>query len=357
MKIRRFLMVGLVCIFMVFGLTLNSLATEYPSITLRVTSAYPSATFANKLLHWFMEDVKEATAGKIKFQEYWGGSLLKGREILEGVQHGVTDLALLCPPYHPGKLPIAYSNYAFPFAPRSAAVMSWIVGQLYKEFPFMVQEFTKYNMKSLCNGTVSDYGILSRDPMTTLKEFKGKKIVQLGGYFADWTKASGIQPVSGITAGERYERLRTGVVEGSLLTPSFFVAYKEYEVANNCVMTGLGSRVPFFVVCNLKKWNTLTPQVQKLFMDIGQRIQKRHAEGTDQEMEHSLKILQANDVKYYGYLSDKVLIQWAALVPDTPATMCKSLEGKYPKIWDMAHRFIKLAEEKGHKWPRKFAIK
>ena len=91
-------MVGLVCIFMVFGLTLNSLATEYPSITLRVTSAYPSATFANKLLHWFMEDVKEATAGKIKFQEYWGGSLLKGREILEGVEHGVTDLALLCPP-------------------------------------------------------------------------------------------------------------------------------------------------------------------------------------------------------------------------------------------------------------------
>ena len=357
MKKRRFLTTGLVCMLMIFGLTLTSSAAEYPSMTLKVVSAFPSKTFANKLLHWFMEDVERATAGKVKFQEYWGGSLLKGREILEGVQHGVADLALLCPPYNPGKLPLAYSNYAFPFAPRSAAVMSWILAQLYQEFPFMLQELTSYNMKPLCNGTVSDYGILSRDPMRTLKDFKGKKIVQLGGYFADWTKPSGIQPVSGMTAGERYERLRTGVVEGSLLTPSFFVAYKEYEVAKYCVMTGLGARVPFFVVCNLKKWNKMPPQTQKLFMDVGRSVQKRHAKGTDQDKENSLKILQANGVKYYGYLTDEVLIEWASRVPDTPATMCKSLEGRYPQIWDMAHRFMKLAEEKGHKWPRKFAVR
>lgn len=355
---KRHLFTGcLICLVAIFWLISTPQAAEYPSMTLKTTSIVPKGSFANKIVEWFVEAIEERTGGKVTFQEYYGASLLGGRETLEGMQRGIADFGLVIPPYTPGKLPVAYSNYAFPFAPRSAVTMVSAVWELYQEFPWMHQELTDHNIKPLYLYTVSDYGILSREPIETLKDLKGKRIVQLGGYFADWTKAGGVTPISGVTAGERYERLRTGVVDGTLLTPSYFVDFKEYEVAKNCIMLGLGARVPAVISINLKTWKKMTPELQKLFMDVGQEIQKRHAEATDKKMVEDLKFLQKHGVTYYGYLSNEGIDKWAAEVPDTPAMMCKSLEGKYPQIWKMARRFIELTEKEGHKWPRKFALK
>lgn len=358
-KLRKFVTAGIfiALVFMLGMFPLSAEAAESAPIKLKVVSPYPAGTFTNQMIEWYVTALEKESKGAIKFTKFWGGSLLKGRETLEGIQHGVADVALICPAYTPGKLPLAFSHYAFPFVPRSAALMSTIIEQLYKEFPFLEEEWTRYNIKAIYNGTVSDYGILSRMPLKTLKDLHGKKIAQLGGYFAAWTKASGIQPISGMTASERYERMRSGVVDGSLLTPSFFVDFKEYEVAKNCTMTGLGARVPFFVIVNLKVWNKFPPAVQKMFMEVGHQIQLKHAKATDEKMEKDLKVLQDKGVKYYGYLSTPDIKKWAEKVPNTPAQMCKSLEGKYPQIWAMAKRLIQLASENGYTWPRDFKLK
>lgn len=354
-RMYRLIMV-LVCVLMVFGFTMPSMAAEYPTMRLKATSWFPAGSFTNDMLEWFVQEIEKRTAGKVTFEKYWGGALLKGGEALEGLQHGVTDFGVIAPAYTPGKVPLAYSNYAFPFCPRSAATMASVVTQIYEEFPWMHDELTAQNVKLLYWGTVSDYGLLSRKPVKGLADMKGLKVVQLGGYFADWTKASGIIPVSGITSSERYERLRTGVVDASLLTPSFFVDYKEYEVAKNCIMVGLGARVPMAMLMNMNTWKKMSPELQKLFMDVGKEIQKRHAEETDRKMLKDLEILQQKGVEYAGYLSEAEINKWAAEVPDTAATMCKSLEGKYPDIWKMAHRFIEISAKDGHRWPRKFAV-
>jgi len=304
-----------------------------------------------------VEEIEKRTGGKVTFEKYWNSALLGGREQLDGLSHGVTDVALIPPGFWPGRLPVGYSNYAFPFKPRSLALCGLVWSQMYQEFPWMHNELTEQNIKLLHIGGVSDYGILSRMPLKKLEDFKGKKIVQFGSYFADWTAVTGLTPVSGILPGERYERMRTGVVDGSLLTPSLFKDMKEYEVAKYLIMLGVGAAPSQLVGMNLKKWNELTPELQKLFMEVAQETQKRYQKAVDEAMEKDLKFLQAKGVTYYGYLSDEEIKKWSSIIPDTPAMMCKSLEGKYPKIWDMAHRFIELCEKYGHKWPRNFAVK
>ena len=331
-------------------------ASDTKPINLKVVSPYPAGTFTNQLIEWYIESLEQESNGSLNFTNFWGGSLLKGKETLEGLQHGVADIALLIPGYSPGKLPLAFSHYAFPFAPRSAEMMSEIIEELYNEFPFMTQEWTNHNLKPIYNGTVSDYGILSKMPMTRLQDFHGKKLAQLGGHFASWTQASGIQPISGMTASERYERLRNGIVDGSLLTPSFFVDFKEYEVSKYCIMTGLGARVPFFVVINMKVWNKLPHNIQKVMMKVGKNVQLKHAIATDEKLRSDLNLLQSKGIQYNGYLSSEDIKQWADTVPNTPEKMCKSLENRYPEIRNMAKRFVELAKEKGHEWPRDFKL-
>ncbi|MFH1090950.1 MAG: TRAP transporter substrate-binding protein DctP [Pseudomonadota bacterium] len=357
MRRSRNLLVVVLSLFLVLGLSNWSLAQDYPAMKLKAASWIPAGSFTNAMLEWFVEDIEKKTGGKVTFDKYWGGALYGGVESLESLQHGVADFCMIPPSYTPGKLPLGYSHYAFPFAPRKAAVMVSIMGQLYQEFPWMHDELKAHGIKVLYMGTVSDYGILSREPIKRLDDLKNKKLVQLGGYFADWTQAAGIVPVSGISSSDRYERLRTGVVEGSLLTPSFFVDYKEYEVAKHCVMVGLGARVPMFMSINQKTWEKMTPDLQKLFMEVGLDVQKRHAQATDEKLEKDLKVLQEKGVTYYGYLPEEDLTKWGAAVPDTAAKMCKSLEQKFPDIWKMADRLIELSEKAGHKWPRKFAVK
>ncbi|MFC2040223.1 TRAP transporter substrate-binding protein DctP, partial [Chloroflexota bacterium] len=279
-------------------------------------------------------------------------------EQLETIQQGVADLGLTLPAYTPGKLPLAYTNYAYPFAPEDPVVATEIWWQLMSEFPIFDQEMADNNVKLLYVASADDYALVSRMPMENLDDFNGKKVVQLGGYFADWTKAAGITPVSGVTVAERYERLRTGVVDGDLLPPSLMKIYGTYEVAKHLIMVKTGARIPLSYIINLDVWNKFTPELQELFLEVGHETQLRHAAATRAESLKAIEFMQnEGKVKFYGDLNEQDVAKWAALVPDTPAMMCESLQDKYPEIWDVADRYLQLAEDAGHQWPKQFAVR
>ena len=215
MKRKNLFVFVLVCVFTFISFVTISLAADYPAMKLKTTSWFPAQSFTNQMVEWFAQEIEKRTSGKITFERYYGGALLKGGEHLEGIQHGVADFGVISPSYTPGKTPLAYSDYAFPFAPRKAKTAVILRRQIYNEFPWMEDELTGLNLKLIYFGTACDYGLLSRNPVRSLADLKGMKVVQLGGYFADWTRAGGINPLSGVSSSDRYERMRSGVVDGS----------------------------------------------------------------------------------------------------------------------------------------------
>jgi TRAP-type C4-dicarboxylate transport system substrate-binding protein len=357
-KYFKYVPMCLLVLSLLFVFNGNANASPKPeSVKLKMATYLPKGSFLNLPMERFVADVTRMSNGTISFDEYYGGSLVGANETVEGIKTGLADVGLVAQCYAPGLLPLAYSNYAFPFAPKSAVTITKAFWQLYDEFPAMREEVKKQNQEILGLVCVSDYALLSRKPIKTLADLKGKKVVQLGGYFAQWTKVSGLTPVSGITAPERYERLRTGVVDASLLCPDWFLTYKEYEIAKHLTLTGLGARIPFYLGINLDTWNKLTPEQKKLLKSVGKNITESYAKMVDDNMNASIKELQKRGVQYYGYFSDQDTKKWASMMPDTVADMCISLEKQHPDIWKISHRFIKLCEEGGHVWPIKLGVK
>ena len=323
----------------------------YTTIELKTHTHVPEGSMFNLLVEWFEEEVTERTEGAVTFENFFLQTLISGTEATEAMQTGLIDFGMLVPAYTPSLFPLNFANFAFPFKPASLALEVEVEWQLRQEFPAFQKEWEDLGIKLLYIGGGTDYAILSRMPLETLDDFEGKRIVQLGGYFAQWTPAAGIVPVTGLTQPERYEQLRTGVVDGSLLPPSGLLDGNEYEVADHLIMLGIGAPVPLFQCISMDAWNQLNEATQNVFLEVAEDVMTRHAEASDAALEDDIQGLIDQGVTYYGYLSEADIAQWAENCPDTVTAMGESLETKYPEIWDIIARKIELSEEKGHVWP------
>jgi TRAP-type C4-dicarboxylate transport system substrate-binding protein len=323
----------------------------YTTIELKTHTHVAEGSMFNLLVEWFEEEVTERTEGAVTFENFYLQTLVSGTEAVEAMQTGLIDFGMLVPAYTPSLFPLNFANFAFPFAPTSLAVEVAVEWQLRQEFPAFEQEWEDLGIKCLYLGGGTDYAILSRMPLETLADFEGKRIVQLGGYFAQWTPAAGIVPVTGLTQPERYEQLRTGVVDGSLLPPSGLLDGKEYEVADNLIMLGIGAPTPLFQCISLDAWNQLNEATQNVFLEVAEEVMTQHAEASDEAVEDDIQGLIDQGVTYYGSLSQADIDQWAAACPDTVTAMGESLETEYPEIWDIIARKIELSEQMGHVWP------
>ena len=90
-KIRLLLfIVGVVCItFLVSGVSFA--APAFKPVTLRLADTVPEKSFYGELHKWWAQEVEKRTGGKLKIQIFWMESLVKWKDMLEGVQSGRSE--------------------------------------------------------------------------------------------------------------------------------------------------------------------------------------------------------------------------------------------------------------------------
>lgn len=328
---------------------------EYTTIELVTHTHVPQGSMFNLLVEWFEGNVTAQTDGAVTFENHFLQTLVSGTEAAEAMETGLIDFGMLVPAYTPSLFPLNFASFAFPFKPTSLATEVAVEWQLREEFPdAFSKEWDDMGIKVLYLGGGTDYGILARVPVGNLTDFEGLRVAQLGGYFAQWTPAAGIVPVTGLTQPERYEQLRTGVIDGSLLPPSGHLDGSEYEVADHLIMLGIGAPTPLFQCINIDVWNSLNEATQNVFLEVAEQVMTDHAEASDAALLDDIQGLIDNGVTYYGYLTQNETATWAAACPDTVTAMGESLEAEYPEIWDIIDRKVCLSEEMGHVWPSEF---
>ena len=101
---RRILMVIVFGLMSVVLLGLLPRGLDAETITLRYASYNPPRGMGAQTSMWMMAEITKRTKGKVKFQQYFGGSLLKSRETLRGVQMGTADMGYIFVPYFPKEL-------------------------------------------------------------------------------------------------------------------------------------------------------------------------------------------------------------------------------------------------------------
>src|SRR5216684_7315504 len=213
-------------------------------------------------------------------------SSMRRRSLVKGGMAGILA-AGLAPTFaraETKKLVMAHLNAV----PESAAVaFDWqaqevrkrsngkIGDQLDKQF----QE--KYKLKTLC---FFDYGFrhfwTSKKAIIEPKDLRGAKIrVQQAKVFGDTINGLGGNAVP-MAWGEVISAAKQGVIDGGDLPIVNMLALKIYEVSKYASMT-FHNYGPTNAVMNLEIWNGLSPEHQKLIMDLSRAAQEKIREATE----------------------------------------------------------------------------
>ncbi|MEW6669579.1 MAG: TRAP transporter substrate-binding protein [Thermodesulfobacteriota bacterium] len=214
----------------------------------------------------WLRAVEKATGNKVKFEEYYAQTLSKGPQAWEATKSGIADVSWFFHNYTPGMTTLADVT-ALPFMPFTHPVQSSaILWKLYEEFPNLAAQF-KDNKILFLWGSAPFFLLNSKREIKKLEDLKGLKTRIAGGPPTDAAKVLGMSPML-VSMPDSYLNLQKGVMDGMAVEWQIIEGFKPYEVAKYYTY------FPFYTIyfsfsMNWKTWNSLPPDVQKVFTDLG----------------------------------------------------------------------------------------
>ena len=275
---------------------------------------------------WMAKEVTRRSNGALDVQFYGSTLLTKELEIINAVKAG--NVAIGNPGGAAATVFPEMGVFLVPYLVRS-------YDQAYRLFNGKVgdqldaQFQAKYKLKVLC---FFDYGFRhfwnSKRPINEPKDLRGLKMrVQQAKVFADTINGLGGNAVP-MPWGEVIPAAQSGVIDGADLPIVNILALKAYEVSKYCSMT-FHNYGPTVNVMNLDVWNSLTPDQQKLMLDVSREAQERIRQATESvdNLQKAKELLEAkgmtvnpaNVEAFRKVAQDKV---WPAY------------QKQYPELWD-----------------------
>src|SRR5499427_5059080 len=247
-------------------------------------------------LKFMAEEVTRRSNGAINMVFHGGTLLNKELEIMDAVKSG--NVAIGCPSGAASTVFPEMGVFLTPYLVRDYQhAYAMFNGQIGKELDETFQK--KHKVKVLF---FFDYGFRhfwnSRRPINTPADLKGLKMrVQQGRVFADTVNGLGASAVP-MPWGEVIAAAQQGVIDGADLPIYNINALKVYEVSKYVSMT-FHNYGPTLLVMNLDAWKGLTPDQQKLVMEVGREAQKKVREVTESvdNFAKAKEILEARGMK------------------------------------------------------------
>jgi tripartite ATP-independent transporter DctP family solute receptor len=247
-------------------------------------------------LKFMAEEVTKRSNGSINMIFHGGTLLNKELEIMDAVKSG--NVAIGSPIGAASTVFPEMGVFLTPYLVRDYNhAYTMFNGEIGKNLDQIFQ--TKYKVKLLY---FFDYGFRhfwnNRKPINTPADLKGLKMrVQQGRVFADTVNGLGANAVP-MPFGEVIPAVQQGVIDGADLPIVNINALKIYEVSKFASMT-FHNYGPTCVVMNLDIWKGLTPEQQKLILEVSAEAQKKVREATESvdNFAKAKEILEARGMK------------------------------------------------------------
>lgn len=213
---------------------------------------------------FFVEPIQTMSGGRIEIQLFGSGEIVKGGQGATACAMGQLDLVYDTAGYYVGTEPTAAVEFGLPGTFRNAE--EWLNFYYHWGFRDFVQDkvFTPKGLKHLGPWANPGMPLLTKKPIMTLDDLKGKKIRSIGSV-VDFMRIIKATPIS-IPMGEVYTSLAQGVIDGAGAGP-YIGTYNAsiYEVAPYSttpvkLVDSIGCRFEM----NLKLWNSLPPDLQEI---------------------------------------------------------------------------------------------
>ncbi|MEM6637303.1 MAG: C4-dicarboxylate TRAP transporter substrate-binding protein [Pseudomonadota bacterium] len=330
------------------GLTaVPALATE--TIKAVVIDGYPArALWVKEFTNFFIPEVDKRLAEsgnyKMEWQESYGGSIVKPKGVLEGIELGLGDIGIVTTIFHNSKLPTQAISAVTPFVAPDARAVAKAVDEIAKEFPTMQNEFAAQNQVYLATGVVLDtYQLFSKNPINSLADVEGGKVAGAG---MNLRYLEGIEGAAGVRGGltDFYNMLQTGLVDHAMLWPEAAKTFKIAEVAPYMLRADLGAVNSKTITVNKDYWDGLPEEVQGVLEEVAV-LYRDHVAGIAMDRAEESREAYVAAGGTIVEMNPEERAAWAAAMPNIASEWAASLDAKGEPGSDMLDAYLgKLAE-------------
>ncbi len=315
-----------------------------------VIDGYPAkALWVQEITNFFIPEVDKRLAEtgnyEMDWQESYGGSIVKPRGVLEGIQLGLGDIGVVTTIFHDSKLPSQAISAVTPMVSSDARAVAKAVDEIAHEFPTMQNEFAAQDQVYLATGVVLDsYQLFSKEQINSPSELSGSKVAAAG---MNLRYLEGIDNVAGVRGGltDFYNMVQTGLVDHAMLWPEAAMTYKIVEVAPYMLSVDLGAVNTKTVTVNKAYWEALPDEVKNVLMDVAV-LYRDHVAGIamDRAQESRDAYVAAGGTITEASAED--LAAWAAAMPNLAAEWAQRLDDAGEPGSEMLAAYLgKLAAE------------
>lgn len=237
--------------------------------------------------------IQNRTNGKVTIQPYWAQSLVPGNQIITALQNDVADIGVISPHQEPGKVPLSMVSQ-LPGIGTDMWARATAFWDLCNQDPEK-SELGKYNIKPVAIFLTTDQRVLSKMPIRTLADIKGKKLAA-SGVAADIISALGAVPIA-MAPPDEYTGMQKGTIDGIMAPLSAVVDFKFFEVGKYFTYINCGCRL-YPVAINQDVWNKFPADVQKVFTDsVPDFINITYKDTVTIDDNAAIKVMQDNNVE------------------------------------------------------------
>jgi TRAP-type transport system periplasmic protein len=281
--------------------------------------------------------IKDRTKGQVTLKNYWGQALVKQQDVVTGLQTDICDVGVISSHTEPGKVPLALVGQQ-PGVGTDMWARSMAFSDICAKDPEMT-ELSKLNIRNLTVVMTTEQYIISRVPIRSLADLKGKRLATAG------MQAQILQALGGVgvalSPGEQVDGLAKGTIDAIICPTSAVNDFKFYESGKYFVRIPFGYRT-YPVGINLDVWKKLSPDIQKILTDASPDMIKSALDDYLQGDNIAIKAMQDNKIEFIDLsaadlatvatVHAKIADEWAAGLGDAGKKILadyRELEKKY----------------------------
>ena len=222
-------------------------------------STHPAET---QLVQPWATEIEKASNGQVKITSYPQNSLAQPEAIYKAVKSGIADIGISCFSYTRGQFPVSEVFELPGITYNNSQVASRVAWEGIQEFnPKEVQD-----TKLLMVLTTGPGDLYTKKPVRKLEDIKGMEI-RATGLSAKTLECVGATPIA-MPQSDAYDALSKGMVKGNLGPIEVLQGWKQAEVTKYITKSPFLYNTLFFVTMNKDKWDSLSPDNQKVVEEV-----------------------------------------------------------------------------------------
>jgi len=288
-------------------------------ITLKLNSPAPPWSYVNKeVLTPWAEAVMADSGGTLKVQTFYGGTLGTFANTYDRVLDQVVDIGFILAAGAAGKIR-QQDVAALPFEAENAILASTALWNIYAKG---VTATELDAVKPLGLWTFPNAAFHSREPIRTLDDFKGRKLIATNAIAAKIVAALGATPIS-FRPDEAYTAIQRGTTDGVLMPFTGMETFKVHEVTRYHLDAALGSDAAMLFM-NRQRYESLPAPAKaaidkhsflKLSRTLGEKTNDQWQKSRNLVKDSTTTLNAADEAEWKKRLAP-IAAEWARGVPD-----------------------------------------